>query len=803
MFKNYLKTALRTITRNKVYSAINVIGLSIGLCTCLIVGTIVVNDLSYDRQWSKGDDIYRILTVNKMGEGMYDKFPASFVGLNSVLKNDYPEVENTSTISHNKIRLKLNEDVPNGVEIKTLQADTSVWQLLDFKVLEGTPQRFIAGQKNLVITESFRKKYFPKENPVGKIVYDVPTYQAKPTPFLISGVIKDLPTNTVFRSEALILTPPFTEALNKQGWGTFTTSYVLFKRGTDIAKFSHKLNKWYAGFVDSKKLYQYEFQPLKEIYLHSDFATGQEVKGDYKNIFILGGIALLVLLISCINFINLGTARAVFRLKETGVRKVLGARRGQLVGQYLAEAFIFFLIAMAIAFPLYGIAFHLVENFLGYPLGNNVLTTPIYLFSAVAGIIILSLAIGFYPAWLLSGFKPVATLKGKLFTGNQATQNFVRKGLVVLQFAISIFVLIALVVIQYQVNFMKKKDIGFQKENLLNVSFINWQGKGETFKNELKKIHGVEDAAISSYVPAGGGGGYMSREIDNPENPNEKLTVWYINGDAELAQTLGLKLKEGRFLNPALKTDAVPADSAQENMQNRSAILTNFTAKVLDVRQLNHRLANVQIVPVGIVDDFNNQSLKSAMQPTIITAEDSLNYGFMLVRILPGTDKEVVAGIHKLWKQFYPNNFLEIKWMEDVVAQQYQAEERLGKIFTFFSMLTMLIAALGIFGLVVQATAQRTKEIGIRKVLGASVSGIVRLFTYDFVKLIFLSLIIASPIAWWLMNKWLMDYAYRVKISWWIFVVAGVAAIMVAVVTIGFQAVKAARANPVKSLRTE
>lgn len=803
MTRNHIKATWRTITRNRVYSAINVAGLTAGLCTCLIVGTIIVNDLSYDRQWSRSDDIYRILTVNKMGKDLTDKFPASFVGLNSVLKNDFPEVENVAAVYASTKRLRLNEDQSNGVEAHTLEADTGVWKMLDFKVLTGTPQRFTQGQFNLVITESFLNKYFSKENPVGKIVYDVPTYESKPTPYLITGVIKDIPSNSVFRADAMILYTPWTEALDKKGSGTFTESYVLLKSGTNIQKFTQKVNDWYAGFIESKSPFLSAFQPLKNVYLHSDFAPGQKIKGDFKNIFILGAIALLLLIISCVNFINLGTARSIYRLKETGVRKILGAARKNLIWQYLTESLTFFFIALVSALVVYALSIHPVENFLGYPLAENILLSPAHLAFTAGGVLILSLLVGFYPAWLLSGFKPAATLKGKLFSASPTSQNFVRKGLVALQFSISIFVVIALIVIRYQLSFMKKQDIGFNKENLLSISATNWQGKAETFKSELREIRGVASVAISSYLPAGGGGGYMRRQIDNPEKPDEKLTVWYINGDANLAQTLGLKLKEGRFLDPVLKTDAVPPDSAQENMQNRSALLTNYTATVLNARQLNQRLTNVQIVPVGVVDNFNNQSLKLALHPTIITAEDSLNYGYMLVRILPGTDKEVVSGIHKIWKEFYPDNYLEIKWVDDIVDAQYMAEERLGEIFTFFSLLTMLIAALGVLGLITQATAQRTKEIGVRKVLGASVNSIVRLFSWDFVKLVLLSLLIASPTAWWFMNKWLMAYAYRVKISWWIFVFAGAASIAVAFVTIGFQAVKAARANPVEALRSE
>lgn len=803
MLKNYLRAAWRTIMNNKVYSAINITGLTAGLCACMVVATIVLDDLSYDRQWSRSNDLYRMVSINKMGEGLYDKHASSFSGLLPVLQKDFPEVEAAAAISSFPQRWRLDETDPNGVEATALRADTTFWEMLDINILSGNPRKYIAGEnRNMVISESFRKKYFPHENPVGKILYDVPTYAGKANPYIITGVIKDLPANTIMRADILLPEKPRNEELNKQQWGSFSQNFVLFKPGTDIQKFTQKLNKWYADFVEDKHPYQYEFQPIKDCYLHSDFASYQAVKSDYKNILILSGVALLLLIIACVNFVNLTTARAVYRLKETGVRKILGAGRRQLIGQYLTESFLFFFITAALATLLYSISLPSVENFLGHPLQKNIISSPYLLSATIICILLISLVVGLYPAWILSGFKPAATLKGKIFTGSHATQHFVRKGLVVLQFAISIFVLIALIVVQKQVSYMKQKDIGFNKNNLLNISDINWNGKAETFKNELKKIPGVVSASISSWQP-GNGPGYMSREIDNPDRPNEKINVWYINGDADLPQTLGLQLKEGRFFDPRLATDAVPPDSAQKNMQTRTALLTGYTARFLHAQEMNKYLPNLKIVPVGIVADFNNESLKSPMQPTIITAEDSLKYGSMMIRIRPGTDRQVADGINKIWRSFFPENFLEIKWVDDMVQEQYKAESKLGKIFTFFSTLTMLLAALGIFGLIVQATAQRVKEIGIRKVLGASVHSIVKLFSLDFVKLILMALVIASPVAWWLMNKWLTDYAYRITIHWWVFVLAGITAIAIALLTISFQAIKAARANPVESLRTE
>lgn len=810
MLKNYLKTAWRTITKNRIYSLINIFGLTIGLVACMIVATVVIDDLSYDRQWSKGDDIYRIVTINKMGAGLYDRFASSFAGLNTVLKSDYPEVEAVVKMITHKGRLKIDDKNPNGIETIILSADTSFWSMIDIKVVAGNPREFIEGTGNIIISESFRNKFFPNENPVGKTIYDVPTYSEKSKPYLITGVIKDLPSNSVLRSDVIKVDKPFAEELNKKQYGSFMQSFVLMKAGTDIKKFESKINKWYAGFVEVKNPYQFVFQPIKDIYLHSDFAQNQEVKGDFKNIYILSAVALLLLIIACVNFINLTTARAVQRLRETGVRKILGAGRAQLIFQFLTESILFFVIATALATLLYQLSLQSVENFIGHKIAQTFVSKLYLLIISYSIIFLISFFTGLYPAWIMSGFKPAATLKGKLYKGSFTGQNFVRKSLVVLQFSLSVIVLVALIVVQQQVSFMKNKDIGFNKNNLLSIGSISWDGKGESFKNELLHQPGVENASITGWLPTQGSG-YMSKEIDDPNHPGNKINVWFINGDPDLANTLGLQLKSGRFFNKTFSADVESQDSMmrmdsakyQQTATQQSSILTAYTAKLLHVKELNQSIKNALTTPVGIVADFHNESLKDAMEPTIIVAEKSPNYGGMLVRIKPGSEKQVTTSLNTLWRQFYPNKLLDIKWVDEMVNNQYKAESKLQQLFTFFSSLSMFLAALGILGLIVQATAQRIKEIGIRKVLGASVNSIVQLISFDFLKLILLAIAIASPVAWWLMNKWLLDFAYRIHINWWVFAIAGFIAIFIALITISFQAIKAALSNPVESLRSE
>src|SRR5450432_434333 len=338
MFKNYFKTALKNLRQHKMYSAINIAGLTIGLWACMIVATVVVDDLSYDRQWSRGNDLYRIVSVNKMGDGLFDRFGSSFAGLAPALQKNYPDVETFSQFASSNIRLKMDEADENGTTVASLNADTGMWRMLDIKVVAGNPKKYVDGSNNLLISESFRDKYLKGQDAIGKIFYDVPSYEDKPNAYLITGVIKDIPANTHLRADVIKISKGRIEELNPKQYGSFTQNYILMRPGTDMKKFTAKVNNWYKSFITADKPYQYDFQPMKDIYLHSSFAVYQKVKGSMQNSYIFSGVALLLLLIACVNFINLSTARATTRLRETGVRKILGATKRQIIFQFLSEA---------------------------------------------------------------------------------------------------------------------------------------------------------------------------------------------------------------------------------------------------------------------------------------------------------------------------------------------------------------------------------------------------------------------------------------------------------------------------------
>ncbi|PSL25688.1 permease prefix domain 2-containing transporter [Dyadobacter jiangsuensis] len=807
MLRNYFKIGSRVLLKNSGYSLIHLTGLSIGLWACMMVATVVIDSLSYDRQWSRKDDIYRIVTVNKMGKDLSERNSSSPIGLAPELEKNYAEVESWSTVDSFEKYFKIRPEDNDGISTNLLTADTSISRILDIKLLAGSLKHSTQKHWSLLVTRAYAARIFPGQDPVGKIIYDIPTFSSEPTPYEITGLIDDLPYNSHLRADAIRFQAAKPEPLVNDGIMSFGRNYILLKHGTDVTQFTKKVNTWYTRFMKNNSREQFEFQPLKDIYLHSDFADGQEVKANIRTIYIFGGVALLLLFIACVNFVNLSTAKAFARVKEAGVRKVLSGSRTQLVMQLLTETLLLFGISVGIAVFAYFFTLHPVENFLGHRLVLTFTSNILMAGGALLMFFLTALLTGLYPAWVISGFKPANTLRG-IFTASLG-QTGLRKTLVVAQFSISIIVLLATIVVWQQFDLMKNKELGYDKNNLIGIEQISWNGKGEAFKSELQRIPGVMRSSLSMWMPTEGAG-YMQREVDDPAHAGRRLRVWYIAGDVDLPATLGLKLVKGRMFSNRF-ADAINADSLREKdfvkfekaQMNQNSLMTASAAKMLRIKQLDVHAKDAQSVPVGVVGDFHNESLYEPMKPTLILAQKAPEYASMLIRIQPGTEMQVGAGVRKLWKHFFPEKLLRIHNIEDKLAKQYEAESKLHQLFLFFSGLTMFLSALGIFGLVVQAAEQRAKEVGIRKVLGASVAGIVGLISKDFVKLVVIAIMVASPLAWYALQKWLESYPYRTTIHWWVFAVTGAMALAVTIGTVSFQAIRAATADPVRSLRNE
>jgi putative ABC transport system permease protein len=791
---NDLIAAWRNLVRNGFYSGANIFGLTIGLTTCLLVTTVIIDELSYDTQWSKKDRLFRILSINKMGSGLYNQNAYTFWGLPSELKKRFPEVEEYSGITITDLQIQMGNVKNEGIRTDMLMADTGIFHLLDIRILAGKPTALQEGNLNLVLTKSFAARYFPGENVVGKTVYDIAIYREKPTQYVITGVIDDLPKNSHLRADVLNIGPREKEILNTNQSGTMGAHYLLVRPGTNMREFTAKVNKWYKSFITAANPLDHAFQPITKIYLDSPFADTQKVRGDRQQIIIFSAVAALLLIIACINFINLSTARAAARMGDTCIRKVLGADRKHIIKRVLVETLFYFCLATLLALGLYALLLSPVESFLEHSLAKTVFSDPVLLAFMLGALIFAALLSGIYPALLISGFRPAIVLKGSLMSNRNAGSSFFRQSLVVVQFSLCICILTAMIVVHRQLRFMETADIGFNKENLINIGFISWDGKGEAFKNELNRVPGVLSSSHCIWTPSKGPG-YMATDVDDPSHPGNKITVQHLTGDMDFAKTLGLQLKEGRYLDKSFAGDVAE--------ENKNSLITSTTVKILGVKELNKPIKSVGITPVGIINDFHNQSFREVLGPTIVSAESSVPYGNMIVRVKPGSGPDVQMAIQKLWKTMFPEKLLELDMVNDLLERQYQREQKLRQLFSFFGALTMLLASLGIFGLILHNIQERLKEIAIRKVLGASVFSIAWLLSSRFGKLIIVSIIVASPLGIWSMNKWLQSFAYRISLDWLIPIIAGATALAIALLTVSWQAIKAALANPVENLRTE
>ncbi|MGK6350433.1 FtsX-like permease family protein [Parapedobacter sp. DT-150] len=811
MIKNHLKTAWRTMVKDKTYATINILGLTIGLAACMLVGTVVLDDLSYDKFWTHKNELYRIITVDTAA-GLEGKNASAYTNLGTELKNNFPEVEMAAMVSRSNYHFRKAQAADETISMSVIQADTNVWNMLDFTILEGNPKQYMAGVGNLIITERFRKTHFPDENPIGKTIYSVSLYDDEAKPFQITGIMADLPSNTYLRADGLQVTKPSSMALNREGWGYYEEQLLLMKPHTDMAAFADKASRWYKAFVTDasettkKNIPVYAFQPITDIYLKSDFAH-QSVKGDLNNIYIFSVVAVLLLVIACINFVNLSTARAVRRFRETGVRRVLGATKGQLIRQFLTEGLLFFGLSALLACGLYALSFRGLQHFIDRELTID-LPGNIWVF--LSFIIVMGFITSAYPAWMLSKFKTSNALRNRFGTGKFSSASAIRKALVTVQFGLALLVIIGMITVWRQMQYMSNKDLGYRPSNVLHIPAFATGGNGNTLKQELARIPGVEKVSLTGWVPTMGTGGMMMN-LPHPQRPDEQVQVSFIFGDADLPALLGLQLREGRLFDQREENTGFNREMRfSDDKETRRAyarhakmLVLSSTAKLFDVKALDVFEPRLDATPVGIVDDFHSVSLRDPIKPTVIVADEDIRYASVLIKVQAGYESHAMRGVTPLWKQFHPEKPLKMEWLDDLVHAQYKKEIMQARLFAFFSALTLFLAALGVFGLVVHATEQRVKEIGIRKVLGASVGNIVRLFSLDYVKLVGIALIVASPIAWWAMNKWLEDFAYRIDIEWWMFALAGVAAVVIALATVSWQAIRAAVANPVDSLRDE
>ncbi|OQP39910.1 cell division protein FtsX [Niastella yeongjuensis] len=807
MLRNYIKIALRNLWKSKGFSAINIIGLAIGLATCLLIMLFVIDELSYDRYNKKADRIYRVDGDIKFG-GNHFILAVAPDPMGSTLKKDYPQVEQYVRFRDNG-GLLLKKGNENVQEDKVIYADSTLFDVFTLPLLDGDPQTALQTPNSLVITATTARKYFNTTQAVGRtlLVNNRDNYK-------ITGVIKDIPAQSHFTYDFFVSMSTLEESRRNNWVSNNFNTYVVLKEGSDPKKlevqFDALIDKYVGPAVkqimsidmaEFKKSGNYEKQyltPLTSIHLYSDKTGELAPNSSIQYVYIFSAIAFFILLIACVNFMNLSTARSANRAREVGVRKVLGSLKANLVKQFLTESILISCIALVLALALTFIMLPTFNHLAAKEIKLNLLATPWLLPILLAMVLVTGLLAGSYPAFYLSSFKPIQVIKGKLAAGFKT--SWLRSGLVVFQFSISIILIIATIVIYKQLNFIQSHKTGFNREQVLVLhSTLPLGSKAKTFREEVVKISGVENATMTGYLPTNGWRNDNPVFADPTLDQKKAVSMQTWDVDDQYLATLGMELTTGRNFSREFLTDssAIIINEAAAKMYGFTDPIGKNLYYLRDIGNKNVSVLHV----IGIVKDFNFTSFRQQVRPLALLLGE--NAGNTAIRINSTNIPHLVAQIENLYNKMAPGEPFNYTFMDEDFNNLYRTEQRMGIIAISFSALAILIACLGLFGLAAYAAEQRTKEIGIRKVLGATVSNITTMLSKDFLKLVIVSAVIAFPLAWWFMHSWLQDFAYRTTISWWVFIMAGVAAALIAVFTVSFQTIRAALMNPVKSLRNE
>ena len=808
MFKNYLKTAFRNLWRSKGFSAINIVGLAIGLATCLLILIFVMDELSYDRYNVKADRIYRVDGDIKFG-GTHFILAVAPAPDGPAMLRDYPEVEKECRFRMRGGRM-VKKGNQNIQEDAVIWADSTVFDVFSLPMIAGNPHTALLNARTVVITEKIAKKYFDAVDVVGRtLILD------DSIPYKVTGVIRDIPEQSHFHYDLFLSMTELDEAKQLDQWlsNNFNT-YIVLREGTDAKKLEVKMREMvtkYVGplireavnqsvddFFKAGNTVGFYLTPLTAIHLHSNKTAELGANGNIQYVYIFSAIAVFILLIACVNFMNLSTARSANRAKEVGIRKVLGSLRGSLMSQFMVESILVSFLSMLLALGLAWLLLPVFNNLSAKHMEIGLFARP-WLAPAILGLVlIVGVLAGSYPAFFLSAFRPIAVLKGNVAAGFKT--GWLRNSLVVFQFGISIFLLVGTAVIYRQLSYIHNRELGFNRDQVLILQNTNSLGNQiHAFKDQVLKFQGVEGATMTGFLPTGDSRNddaiFLSPDLDTKRAIS--MQTWQV--DENYIPVLGMRMAAGRNFSRAFGTDsnaAIVNEAAVRLMQGQPPLLQHL----YEIDDLHtKKLSEYHII--GVVKDFNFNSLREVVTPMVLYMHE--NRGAIALRLHGGNIPRLIDQINGVWRTMAPSQPFSYTFMDDEFNNIYKGEQRMGGISLSFSLLAIFIACLGLFGLAAYAAEQRTREIGIRKVLGATVGGIVALLSKDFLRLVVIAAIIAFPFAWWAMHTWLQDFAYRITIGWEIFAVAMVMAVAIALLTVSFQAVKAGLANPVKSLRSE
>ncbi len=800
MYKSYFKIGWRNMVRNKGQFAINITGLAIGITTCLIITLFITDEFSFDRYNNKADQIVRVvLKGNLNGEEIKEAVTPAPVG--PTLKEEFPEVE-----ADTRIRSTGSHEISyQGTTFrndKLAFVDPNFFDVFTLPFIMGNPETALQEPNTIVITRKMAIKYFGDDDPINKVL-DIKDLNGR---YKITGVIDKVPANSHFHFDLFASMTGVADAKVNNWMASNYYNYLLLARGTDIKTFESKLpgvvakymgpqmsqiGMTYEKFREGGNRIGLYIQPLTDIHLSSEFGqTELEPGGNLKIIYILGAVAIFMLLIACINFMNLSTAAAVKRSKELGVKKVLGSRNMQLVEQFMAESFISTWLAMFLAVILIVSGLPLFNHLSGKELQADFLLKPDILAGIFLLVILITFLAGGYPASYLSSLKPIAALKTKL-SGNRRNIG-IRSALVVFQFVVSTGLIIAIIIVNQQILFIKNTAIGYNRNHLLVLHDSYLLGDHESvFRNMIQSDPGVERVTMSAFVPAGASDNNMTDVYPGDQHESIRRMLVY-NIDEQYIPTMGMKLEAGRNFtgngdssNVIINETAVKTFDPGENPLGMTLTINNGKRKV---------------TVIGVVKDFHFRSLHEAIAPLLMLYNP---YGGLIIKTNTDNTAGLISSINKEWKSFNTGEPFSYAMLDDLYNNTYQAEQKMDTILEIFAALTVFVACLGLFGLVTFTTEQRVKEIGIRKVLGANISQIVSILSKDLLLLVLISFLIAFPLGFYLMNKWLQDFVYRIQIHWWVFLLAGFTVVLVAFLTMSIKTVKYAMINPVVSLRSE
>jgi putative ABC transport system permease protein len=814
MLRNYLKTAVRSLWKNKGFSAINIFGLAIGLATCLLILIYVRDELSYDRWNVNAGRIYRVDNEIKFG-GNDMAMAVAPPPTGPAMLRDFPEVEKEVRFRANGGRLVRKGDL-NIHEDAVVLADSTLFDVFTLPMIAGDPHSALKEAHTVVITERMAQKYFDATDATISSVVGRTLTINDSIPYKVTGVIRNIPTNSHFHFDFFLsLTESEDAKRSDDAWlsGNYQT-YIIVRKGTDPNQLEAKMEGMvsrYVGpllqsmihlsladFTKAGNKCAFTLTSLTDIHLHSNLIGELDANGDIQYVYIFSAIAIFILIIACVNFMNLSTARSANRAREVGIRKVLGSMRGGLISQFLFESILVSLISLILALVLAASMLHLFNQLSGKQMSIGAFLQP-WMWPAMLGlVVVVGMLAGSYPAFFLSAFQPIDVLKGKVSKGMRT--GWLRNSLVIFQFVISIFLLVGTAVIYQQIRYIHNRDLGFNRDQVMIINNTYVLGnQGKAFEQDLSGMAGVLGATMTGYVPTSGNGNgdaiFLSPDMDVKKSIATQL--WPV--DDQYIPVLGMKMVAGRNFSKDFATDSsgvILNEAAAQMMKGEKPI----GAKIYMFEDVMTKKVKVSHV-IGVVKDFNFNTLRTVVTPMLLYP--GMDEGRISLRISASHAHQLAGQIESLWRKMAPSQPFSYTFMDEEFNNMYLAEERMGSIAMTFSILAIFIACLGLFGLTAYAAEQRTREIGIRKVLGASVSGIIGLLSRDFLGLVGIATLIAFPLSWWVMHRWLEDFAYRIRIGWEVFAMAAMAALAIALLTVSFQAVKAALANPVRSLRTD